>query len=250
MRPVTVKEPPARRPPKRPSRKSAKVYRRRRLAVVSALLISTLALIFAAFLQTSETTSRSLPIDPNNSGPDAALASAMGIHISTPVRPENLTGLGYHPEGESFLEMAPRGENLSTNALFRLFGGSTPEQIKYHMMDSAGRLGPRTGALDVGAEAGAEVYAPVTGTVTAIRPDPVIRDANIVEIKPADNPDIRISVSLVQEISSEIGPKTPVTAGMTRIGSVADSSAVLKPQLSSYTSGSGNHVTIFATQVN
>src|SRR3712207_5267270 len=111
------------------------------------------------------------------------------------------------------------------------------------MMDAAGREGPRTGALDVGAEANTTVYAPVTGVVTAIRPDPTVQDANVVEIKPASNADVRVAVSLVRS-EGGAGVNTPVTAGMTELGVVADSAEVLDPQLSSYTTDAGNHVTI------
>jgi hypothetical protein len=40
-----------------------------------------------------------------------------------------------------------------------------------------------------------------------------------------------------------------VTAGMTELGTVADSTDVLDPQLSSYTSEAGNHVTISVPKV-
>jgi hypothetical protein len=101
----------------------------------------------------------------------------------------------------------------------------------------------------VGAEAGTRVYAPVTGTVTAIRPDPVLqKDANVVEIRPVDNPDIRIFVSLVGNMEGEVGPQSPVTAGITALGEVADSARVLRPQLAEHTSDAGNHVTMSASR--
>jgi hypothetical protein len=229
---------------------STDVYRRRRILAVSVVLLGALALVLAAFLQTSGAREETLPIDPNNAGPDAVLAEIAGVYISSPVRPEDVTGLGYHPEGESLVEMSPRGKNLSGNPLLRLFtNNSVPEKIQYYLMDPAKRQGPRTGALDVGADARAAVYAPVTGTVTAIRPDPVLQeDASVVEIKPADNPDIRIYVSLVQDLDSEVGPKAPVTAGITPLGKVVNSAEVLRPQLADYTSDAGNHVTVSASQ--
>ncbi len=228
------------------------MYRRRRMLAVSVVLLGILALVLAAFVQTSRAREQALPIDPNNAGPDAVLAEVAGVDISCPVRPEDVTGLGYHPEGESLVGMSPRGQNLSGNPLLRLFSDTkSPEKIQYYLMDPARRQGPRTGALDIGAEAGTPVYAPVTGTVTAIRPDPVLQEgASVVEIKPADNPDIRISVSLVQKIDSGVGPKSPVTAGITQLGKVANSEKVLKPQLAYYTSDAGNHVTISASQTN
>src|SRR5215210_1975777 len=223
------------------------VYRRRRILAVSIILLGILALVFVAFVQASRASEQTLPMDPNNAGPDVVLAEVAGVALSSPVRPEDVTGLGYHPEGESLVEMSPRGKNLSGNPLLSLFSNdSGPEKIQYHLMDPARRQGPQTGALDVGAEAGAAVYAPVTGTVTAIRPDPALQeDASVVEIKPienpdvkpTDNPDVRISVSLVQGISSILVPKSPVTAGITHLGIVADSAGVVRPQLANYVSG-------------
>lgn len=251
-RPVPERAETPRPPGRRPGRKAQNsgVYARRRMLAVSVVLLGVLVLVFAAFAQTSGAGGESFPIDPNNAGPDAVLAEVAGVGISSPIRPEEVTGLGYHPEGESLVEMSPRGKNLSGNPLLSLFSNdSGPEKIQYHLMDPARRQGPQTGALDVGAEAGAAVYAPVTGTVTAIRPDPALQeDASVVEIKPTENPDIRISVSLVQGITSEVGPKSPVTAGITQLGSVADSAGVLRPQLADYVSETGNHVTVSASR--
>lgn len=231
--------------------RNPKVYKRRRLLAVSLALLSALVVVVVAFAQTSGAEDQALPIDPNNAETDTVLAEVAGLSISSPVRPEEITGLGYHPEGESLIEMSPRGENLSANAFLGLLtAGSTPEKIRYHVMPAGSRLGSRTGALDVGAEVGTTVYSPVNGTVVAIRPDPVLQEgAKVVEIKPVDAPELRVSVSLVGDIDGEIGPKSPVTAGMTALGSVADSAKVLKPQLAGYTSGSGNHVTVSVSRV-
>ena len=232
------------------SPQGAEVYRRRRILAISVIVVGVVALVLAAFAQVQGARDQSLPVDPNNAGPDTILAEVARIAVFSPIRPEDITGLGYHPEGESLIEMSPRGSNLSGSLMFRLLGaGSTPEKIQYHLMDPASRRGPSTGALDIGAEAGATVYAPVTGTVTAIRPDPVLQeDAKVVEIKPAENPEIRVYVSLVQGIDDGVGPRTPVTAGITQLGSVADSSKVLKPQLAYYTAEDGNHVTVSASK--
>ena len=213
---------------------------------VALLVLGAVALVFAVFVQTkaSDTAERSVPIDPNNAGPDTVLARAAGVDISTPIRPASLTGIGYHPEGESLATMEPRGKNLSANAVVGLlYKGETPEKIHYYIMDAAGRDGPQTGALDVGAMTGTTVYAPVTGTVTAIRPDPMVEDANVIEIKPDADPNVRVNVSLVQS-NGDAGVNDSVTAGTTELGTVANSAEVLDPQLSSYTTDAGNHVTI------
>lgn len=226
------------------------VQKNKKTALTALVCVAVISLVFALMAQSSEASSRPLPVDPSNAAPDTVLAGTLDIEVSTPVRPENLTGLGYHPDGDGFLKLNPRGENLSGNPLLRLFGaGETPEGIRYYVMDRAEREGPRTGALDVGAEAGTEVYAPVSGVVTAIRPDSTLQNASVIEIKPTGRTDVRFYVSLVQDPSSDIGPGSPITAGETLLGSVADSAAVLDPQLSSYTEGPGNHVTVFALQV-
>jgi hypothetical protein len=217
---------------------------------VCLLLSFVLALVFAVLVQTPNATERAVPIDPGNAGPDTVLAQAADVQISTPIRPDDLTGLGYHPEGESLVAMAPRGENLSVNPLLGLFaGGETPEKIRYYVMDAAGRTGPQTGALDVGAAAGTTVYAPVTGMVTAIRPDPMVQGANVVEIKPDANANVRVTVSLIRSEEGSPGVTSHVTAGMTELGTVANSAQVLDPQLSSYTSDAGNHITLSVSKI-
>jgi hypothetical protein len=226
--------------------KRGEVYRRRRFMAVSLLVLGAVALVFAVFVQAkaSDTAERAVPIDPNNAGPATVLAEAAGVDISTPIRPASLTGLGYHSEGESLAEMEPRGKNLSANVVLGLLSrGETPERIHYYVMDAAGRGGPETGAVDVGATTGTTVYTPVTGTVTAIRPDPMVQNANVIEIKPDTNPDVRVSVTLVRS-DGEAGVNDNVTAGKTELGTVADSAEVLDPQLSSYTTDAGNHVTV------
>lgn len=229
-----------------------RIYRKRRVAVAGLVLIGIMALVFAILAPTaaSDAQGRAVPIDPANAGPGTVLSEVGGIGISTPVRPSALTGLGYHSEGEGLAEMEPRGRNLSTNPLFALFiGGSTPEEIRYYIMDPVGRGGPRTGALDAGAVAGTTVYAPVTGTITSIRPDPSVQNANLIEIQPSENPDLRVTVSLVESREGSAGVKSPVDAGKTGLGVVADSAQVLDPQLSGYTGEAGNHVTITVANV-
>src|SRR5918995_5653369 len=166
--------------------KRGEVYKRRRFIAVSLLVLGAVAMISAVFVQAraSNTAERAVPIDPNNAGPATVLAEASGVSISTPIRPASLTGLGYHPEGESLAAMKPRGKNLSANVVLGLLSrGETQERIHYHIMDAAGRGGPQTGAVDVGATTGTTVYAPVSGTSTGIRPPPLVLKAKVIKKK-------------------------------------------------------------------
>ncbi len=219
------------------------------MLTLSAMLLGVLALVVATFARTPESAPAALPIDPNNASPNTVLATAAGMDISSPIRPTDITGIGYHPAGESRLEMEPRGENLSGSALLGVFGtDSTPENIRYHMMDPAQRPGPPTGAVDVGARAGDPVYAPVSGEVTGVRPDPTVEGASVIELQPYANQEMRVAVYLVGDPGEDAEPGTDATAGMTRLGETADASSVLEPQLASYAPEAANHVTVSVTE--
>lgn len=250
-RPTTRRKTGTRKVRSRHRRKAGanKVFRRRRAAALIIVALIALMIVTTTAARSLESANQS-PINPKAAAPDTVLASIGDINISTPIRPAKLTGLGYHPDGSNLLEMQPRGRNLSMNPVLGIiFGGSSKEGIQYYKMDSAGRSGPQTGALDVGAKAGTSVYSPVSGVITAIRPDPLIENADIVEIQPSKNPNIRVSVSLVGRINEGVGVDDPVMAGKTKLGKVADSAAILKTQLSSYIPGAGNHVTVSAYRI-
>ena len=87
--------------------------------------------------------------------------------------------------------------------------------------------------------------------MVAIRPAPLLQDnAQMVVIKPAENPEVYISVSLVEDIAHRVGPDWPVVAGKTKLRSIVDSQRFLRPQLSSYVPGDGNHVTVSTSRAN
>ena len=230
------------RRPERRSRKTSAVFWRRRLAALGLLGLCVLLALLVG-LDAGEGHSR--PIAPAKAGPDTVLASADGTSLSTPIRPARITGLGYHPAGNSLIALDPRGRNLSTSPMVSLLSrGYDRARIGYFLMAAAGRPGPETGALDVGAKAGTAVYAPVSGVVTSVQPDPLVEGASVIEIQPEKAPDERVSVALIGRIRDGVGVDSPVRAGKTRLGTVADSSSVLKTQLSSYVRGPGDHVTI------
>ncbi|WP_119066133.1 hypothetical protein [Rubrobacter indicoceani] len=222
-----------------------KLYRRRRkvaMGLGGGLVVAVVLTALVLFLG-ARSEAEAVAINPGAAA-DTIIAEVGDISLSTPVRPEALNGLGYHAEGEQFTQMEPRGRNLGSVFAFVPFG-STPEKLGYYVMSDAGRGGPDTGAVDVGAEAGTEVFSPVTGLVTAIRPDPKVAGASVVEIQPTENPDLRVYVTLVGSQSGSAGVKSPVEAGKTKLGTVADSARVLDPQLADYTGQDGNHVTVF-----
>ncbi len=225
-------------------------YEKRYVVAAGLFVLGVLMFVLVASVLRPGVGERQSPIEAA-AKPDTALAMANGVRISSPIHPAGVTGLGYHPDGDSIIGLEPRGRSLSSNPISRLFTvGPNPADVRYYAMDPAGRPGPSTGALDVEAKAGTVVYAPVTGVITAIRPDPMLPDANVIEIKPDSDPNLRVYVSLVKKIDSGVGVYSSVTAGKTALGLVSDSARVLHPQLSSYTGNPGNHVTVSALGTN
>lgn len=221
-----------------------RTYRRRRGVVAGLTVASAIAVALFVLAPSYSSDEDASPISAG-AGPKTEIASVGGVGLTTPVRPEALSGLGYHAGGEFMAEITPAGESLSKNPVLGLLpGDSNPDGIRYFMMDSAGRGGSGTGSLDIGAKEGAKVYSPVTGVVTSIRPDPTAEDSNIIEIQPQDNTDLRLSVSLVNSGTGDAGVNSPVEAGETQLGTVVDSAEVLEPQLASYTEDAGNHITL------
>lgn len=231
----TAADPPRR---KKRHRKSSVFWRRRMTA--AGLLALAAALVTAVILGAGHGRAASL----KEASPTLILARAGGLDISTPIRPRQIEGLGYHPAGNGLVPLSPRGRNLSGNPLITILSGEAGSPVGYFLMASAGRQGPETGALDVGAKAGAPVYAPVSGTITAVRPDPLLEGASVIEIQPDGSPQERVAVAMLGRIKNGVGVDSPVEAGRTRLGTVADSSSVMKNQLSSYTKGPGDHVTV------
>ncbi len=107
-----------------------------------------------------------------------------------------------------------------------------------------------TDAVDVGARAGTDVYAPVNGQVVSLSPDVIDGDAVsygvTVAIQPTGNPSVVVSVSHVVLDTVHGQPTLQVGAqvehGRTRIGTVADTSAVLESDVARYTSDGGDNV--------
>ena len=137
--------------------KRGEVYRRRRFMAVSLLVLGAVALVFAVFVQTkaSDTAERAVPIDPNNAGPATVLAQAVRgryLHPDPSCEPHRarVPSRGREPRRNGTAGQEPLGQRCPRPPL----RGETPEGIHYYVMDAAGRGGPQTGAVDVGARRG------------------------------------------------------------------------------------------------
>ena len=123
-----------------------------------------------------------------------------------------------------------------------LFGGGGQGPTYYEL---GGGVGSATGALDVGAAEGTDVYSPVDGTVVSIGTYVLNGKVygNTLEIQPTQQASVVVVVTRMRADPSLAVGQT-VTAGRTKIGSVIDLSTVEKQTLASVTHDAGNHVTI------
>jgi len=185
--------------------------------------------------------------DPNGP-PLAQIVATEGtnLQIQLPISQSAVTALGYHGTDGDSLALQPVGrqanEGILTRMVHWLFGGGG-QGPTYYEFDGAG--GPSTGALDVGAAAGTDVYSPVFGTVVSIGTFVLNGKAygNTLEIQPTQEASVVVVVTRLRADPS-LAVGEAVSAGLTKIGSVIDLSGVERQTLASVTHDAGNHVTL------
>ena len=165
------------------------------------------------------------------------------VRIQMPVSQTLGTALGYHQADDGALTLAPTGrqgnEGLIRRVLHSIFGGGAGSPVWYQLG------GGTTSALDVGAPVGANVFAPVDGTVVAITPYVVggKHYGQQIDIQPANAPSVVVALTqLKADPSLSVG--STVISGSRRLGTVVDLAGVEHQALARYTNDAGNHVTI------
>lgn len=174
------------------------------------------------------------------------IASAAGLPISSPVNETVVTAIGYHGAGEDAVALDPVGrqanEGIAARLFHRIFGGGGGS-VAYYML--GGGQGPSTGALDVGAAPGTDVYAPVDGTVVALR-DYVLNGkqyGSVIDIQPLTEPSLVLSVAHV-EADPALTVGSQLTKSTSKIGTVIDFSGVEKLALAKHTRDAGNYAEV------
>jgi hypothetical protein len=239
-----------RRPERRPSRAVRRARRRALVTLIGLALVVVLA--FAAFrpdgrpvigASTPASVSRLQALQPPGStAPVIAMYGTLGIQL--PVNIHAVTAIGYHGAGADALRFSPLGrqanEGLFSRVFHRIFGGGGGGLAYYQL---GGGEGPSTGALDVGAAPGTDVYAPVDGTVVGLR-DYVLDGkpyGSVIDIQPSGEPSVVVSVwHVTPDPALAVG--SPLSRGTSKIGSVLDFSGVEKLALARYTQDAGNYV--------
>jgi hypothetical protein len=222
-----------------------------RLAVLGIVCLAIfIVLVVAAFNSSVPPFQESLPkgsIANPNGPPLALIVATQGVlHIQLPVNQAAVTALGYHGTDGTSLPLQPVGRQANEGVLARIVhslfgsGGSGPA---YYQL--GGGQGSGTGALDVGAPSGTDVYSPVDGTVVSIG-NFVLNGksyGNTLEIQPSQEASAVVVVTRLRaDPALTVGE--PVLTGRSKIGSVIDLSGVEKQTLARVTHDAGNHVTI------
>ncbi len=239
-----------RRPQRRPSRA---VKRARRRAVLIAVGIAVLVILaVAAFRPDGRPTigvsapasaTRLLPPPPPNG---LVVASLGQLQIATPVSESAITAIGYHGAGDDALALTPSGRQANEGAFARLFHrifGGGGGGVAYYQL--GGGQGPSTGALDVGAAPGTDVYAPADGTVVGLR-DAVLNGkvyGSVIDVQPTGEPSVVFSISHVRaDPALTVG--STLSKSTSKVGTVLDFSGVEDLALARYTRDAGNYVEI------
>ena len=209
-----------------------------------------IVLLVAAFNSGAPSFQECLPkasrISPTSPPARMPVASQGTLTLYLPIPQGAVTALGYHGTDGNSLALTPVGrqanEGILTRIVHSLFGGGGGCPTYY---DLGGGQGPGTGALDVGGPQGSDVYAPVDGTVVSI--GGFVLDGktygNTLEIQPSQEASAVVTVTRLRaDPSLTVGE--PVSAGLSKIGTVIDLSGVERQTLASVTHDAGNHVTI------
>ena len=213
------------------------------LAIFVVLLVAAFSSSAPPFQQSLPKGSRANP----NSPPSAMIVAREGtLRLQLPISQGAVTALGYHGTDGNSVPLEPVGRQANEGVLSGmvrwLFGGGGQGPTYYEL---GGGEGPGTGALDVGAAEGTDVYSPVDGTVVSIGNYVLNGKAygNTLEIQPTDDASVVVVVTRMRaDPSLTVGE--PVSAGLSKIGSVIDLSTVEKQSLASVTHDAGNHVSI------
>ncbi len=199
-------------------------------SLVSSRAVSTPLLDDATMSAAREVASTKLP-------QQVPLAQADGLKLMLPVYGREVTAIGFHPSADDgAVVLAPIGQQANGSSMASLPQGGPP----YVMM--SGGEDAAIKAMDVGAPAGTNVYAPVDGVITGIKSYQAGGQCPDIEIsiQPQSQPMLTVALSHIDNPQVALGQ--PIRAGTTRIGTVRAMDGCLNQALGQYTYDNGNHL--------
>jgi hypothetical protein len=177
------------------------------------------------------------------------LATEGGLRIFVPVEQDRITGIAYHQvAGSRAFSLEPSGRQANADLARRLWRrvfGDSSGGLRYFVSDNS------TDAVDVGAHAGTQIYAPVDGQIASVAPEVIAGKtaAVTVGISPTDDPSVVVYVGHVTASAAKsagaLRVGDSVSASRTPLGTVADMSKVEISDLRKYVSDSGNNAQVW-----
>ena len=247
----------------RQKRRRGRVHRRRRLRLAVAfavlcLIVAGIVIAVSASGSTKQVTAEdmlvggtqapSAPVAPN--GEDHPAFARLGNrNLLLPVSAGDATVIAYQAvSDERAVAVTPIGERANANALVRFLRRifSSQPLVRYYTLP--GPAGKPTTSVMIGAPAGSPVYAPISGSVTAVKEYLLYgkyEDVQI-DIQPEQTSNVTVSLLLVSDPVISIGDV--VTAGKTVLGKVRDCPVELGRTLAALTHEAGAHVCMQVTE--
>jgi len=188
--------------------------------------------------------------------PTPVVASFEGVPLHLSVRIRDLTEVGFHPASYPYamvLSTTLTPANASTVRATHTTGRDKSEQPSG---DNAALIGsyiqmwrtdtgsiPGRTSIDEGAPAGSVTYAPIDGTITAVRYYNYENGCKDYEIHMSFDTTAlaRYEVVMIHETNVRVKVGDKVIGGVTPIAQVRDLTPFLKNQLGEYTGEAGNH---------
>lgn len=184
--------------------------------------------------------------------PTPLFATEGGTQLHLTVDPTELTALAFHQaSGKSALHVASLVPDADMalaaelKAVPAVEQGTVPEGVWGGIclrLWRSNRTGQPDTAMDMGANPGAAVWSPVTGTVVDVKSYLLYDKYEDIEIhiKPDGRDDV--DVVLIHVTDALVKPGDRVKGGVTRIASVRKMSDKIEIQLGGYTANGGDHV--------
>lgn len=196
--------------------------------------------------------------------PTPLLARHGDLYLRLPVDPSAVTQVAFHQaSGDKAVRLVALVPDASIKAAAALRGVVPPSATATADAEEAAtiwngtvirlwrsnRRGAPDTAIDCGANAGADVFAPLSGVVVAVRPYKLYGryDDFEIHIRPDGRDDLDLVLIHVDDVSVAVGDR--VEGGVTRLARVRKMSDKTDLQLAAYTRNGGDHVHVQINRV-
>ena len=265
----------------RSQRKAAHQRKRRRQRLIIGAIVLCLATVLGAGLcwmhrsnklaravvqrNTTETASASTAAARPSTAPapepmpTPVVASFKGVALHLSVSLKDLTEVGFHPASYSYAMPLDTSLVATDTGAVAAAKGTGRDKSKQPAGPAAALIGfsiqmwrtdagsyEGRSAIDEGAPAGSTTYAPIDGTITAVRYYNYENGCKDYEVHISfDSPELaRYEIVMIHEDKVRVKVGDKVIAGVTPIAQVRDLTPYLDNQLSVFTGEAGNHAHI------